>query len=499
MRGKTKHRTVATSLLAIVALIGTLLGSVPTITHASRNALDMNVTLSVYTCCGSLEGFDNPDPTNIFSIYHLYHGLLSKYFPHLKWKETVINDYATMETKLALAVNSGNPPDMAFVQGGYVGFTVLRKLAQPLDAYFKQYDITDSYFLPGMARWTHFGGHWWAMPAVSGPLGGQLIYLPQYMTPLGFNNSNLRSFNDLYKMSQKAVRFDKAGNLTRIGYWPNDPGLYDSWGGGGIPAASALMCPPGHGLYNAHNEPTATDPCNVAWMTYQKKLADLYGGYVKLSKFLAGDPQIFNGSPKDYMVTGKALIPADAFGYFNLVAFNIFKFGTKNGVTYNLTPAPPTASGTLKEVVNYPGTQQTVVIPVGAKHPAQAFAISKFITWDNGYLMGPSGNGSPVAKDQERWVQSLIQGAGALRKSNGLPGNPMASLVGIKQQPMLARMSTATFPLNPVNIFYQQQLAQATANVLYGKQSPAAALAQVQRLVVAQEQRLKSQYGPWNW
>ena len=37
------------------------------------------------------------------------------------------------------------------------------------------------------------------------------------------------------------------------------------------------------------DQPTATDPCNVAALTYLKKLSDLYGGYAKVTKFLAGD------------------------------------------------------------------------------------------------------------------------------------------------------------------------------------------------------------------
>ena len=278
--------------LAAVALGATLLGAQPSSIRAANPAVDMNVTLSVYTCCGSLQGFASLDPTNVYSIYNIYHSLMGKAFPNLKWKETAINDQATLESKLTLAVNSGNPPDLVFIQGGYMGFSVLRKLAQPLDKYFAQYNISASSFLPSMVKWTHFGGHWWGIPAVSGPLAGQLVYLPKYMTPLGFNNSNLRTFDDLYAMSKKAVQFDASGNLTRIGYWPVGAGA----AGVNWQTTARLACPVGHGIYDANNQPTATEPCNVGWLTYLKKLSDLYGGFTKLSKFLSGDPQIWNGS-----------------------------------------------------------------------------------------------------------------------------------------------------------------------------------------------------------
>jgi hypothetical protein len=64
---------------------------------------------------------------------------------------------------------------------------------------------------------------------------------------------------------------------------------------------------------------------------------------------------------------------------------------------------------------------------------------------------------------------------------------------------MLARLSKASYPLNPVDVYYQEQLSKYTDRVLYGQMSPQAALTEVQRLVVAQEQHLKGQYGAWNW
>ena len=67
-------------------------------------------------------------------------------------------------------------------------------------------------------------------------------------------------------MSEKAVRFDLTGTLTRIGYWPGT----ESW-----ETIGTLMCPPGHGLYGPGDQPTATDPCNAAYLRYLARLVDL--------------------------------------------------------------------------------------------------------------------------------------------------------------------------------------------------------------------------------
>jgi ABC-type glycerol-3-phosphate transport system substrate-binding protein len=495
MHHLASRHTMLTTLVVALVLSSTVTAVRPAAVQASHSSANMNVTLSVYTCCGSLQGFNDTNPADIFSIHNIYAKLWTKLFPHLKFKETIVNDDAALETKLTLAVNAGNPPDMVFLQRGYIGFSVLRHLAQPLDKYFNQYNVSDTYFLPGMAKWAHFGGHWWAIPAVSGPLAGQLVYLPKYMNKLGYNNSNLRTFDDLYQMSTKAVRFDKSGNLTNIGYWPGISSLtFNVW-----QTVARGMCSVGHGLYNTANQPTATDPCNVAFLTYLKKLSDLYGGYAKLSKFLSGDPDIWNGSPKDYMATGQALISPSANAYWSITPFDGFNFGVKGGLTYQLTSLPPTLHGTMDEVGNLPSTQQEVIIPPGAQHPDAAFALTKMSSWDYGYLLGPSTNGSPVAKDQERWLRDMVTGEAAARKAAGLSGNPSATLQGLQMQPQLARASKATLPTNPVDIYYLAQLNKATVRVLYGQQTPQAALQQVQTQVLAEQQRLKSQYGSWNW
>jgi len=293
-------------------------------------------------------------------------------------------------------------------------------------------------------------------------------------------------------MSQKAVRFDAAGDLTRIGYWPG----IDSW-----ETIGTLMCSPGHGLYNAANQPTATDPCNVAYLRYLKSLSDLYGGYTKLRTFLSGDPDFLNGNPNAYLATGKGLVVPSSQAYWNIAPLDANSFGVKGGLSYQLTTLPPTVHGTQAEVATYPSTLQEVIIPRGARHPDAAFAVSKMMFWDDGYLLGRSLSGAPVAQpgEQQHWLGEAIAGEAAVRQQAGLPGNPAASLMGVKMQPQLGQVSRASNPTNPVDPYYQGQLLAGTERVLYGQETPQYALQQVQRRVLAQEQLLRARYGAWNW
>lgn len=490
MRSSFWPRGTLALFLAAGVLLGPWLTTQAATMPRGRATADADVTLSVFTCCGSLAGFTDTNPSDLSSMHAAYAALWTQTFPYLRWRETAFADQTFMEKKLAAAVAAGTPPDMVFIQGGDAGYLALRRLIQPLDTYFTRDNISAGYFLPGMVRWAHFGGHWWAIPAVSGPLGGQLIYLPKYMTPLGYNNSNLRTFDDYYQMSRKAVRFDAAGNLTRIGYWPG----IDSWD-----SVGTLMCPPGHGLYNAADQPTATDPCNVAYLRYLMKLSDLYGGYARLTAFLAGDPDFLSGNPHAYLATGKGLAVPSGLAYWNISPLDANSFGVKGGLAYQLTPLPPTPTGGQANLVNYPSTMQEVVVPWGAHHPDMAYAVGKMMFWENGDLLGRSLSGSPVMQNQQQWLSQVIAGEAALRRLAGLPGNPAATLQGVRMQPRLGRMSRASNPINPVDPYYRQQLIAETERALAGQESPEAALRLVQQRVIAQEGRLKVQYGSWNW
>lgn len=484
-----KRNRIGRRLLAALVVAGLAQGGGAR-ALAARPAETPALTLSVYTCCGSLAGFNDANAADLGSMRASYGPLWARMNPPIRWRESSFDDQATMIRRLARAVAAGTPPDLVFIQGDYAGYVALRRLAQPLDAYYARARAGAGAFLPGMARWAHFGGHWWAIPAVSGPMGGQQIYLPAHMRALGFDNATLRTFDDYYRMSRRAVQFDAAVTLRRIGYWPG----VDSW-----ETIGTLMCAPGHGLFDAANRPTATDPCNLAYLRFLKQLADLYGGYATLRTFLAGDPDFLGGNPRAFMVSGKALITPSGYAFWNTPPFDSFNFGQKDGVSYQLTPLPPTRDGAMAEAASYPSTMQEAIIPPGARHPDAAFAVSALMFWDHGYLLGRSTSGSPVVRDQGKWLATVIATEAAVRAQAGLPGNPIAGLEGLRLQPQLGMLSRASSPLNPAAITYHQQLVAATERVLLGRQAADAALAQVQAGAVAEEQQLRAQYGPWSW
>ena len=215
---------------------------------------------------------------------------------------------------------------------------------------------------------------------------------------------------------------------------------------------------------------------------------------------MAGDPDFLSGKPASYLADDKAVIPSSAIAYWNLSALDTSDFGRPGGLAYGLTTLPVTVHGTLAEAANYPSTQQELIIPRGAQHPDLAFAASTLMYWDNSVLLGRAAvSGSPIRKDQHRWLGQVFAGVAAARKQAGLPGNPIAALAGVRLQPTLALLSTASNPINPVDLYYQRQLAAATTLVLSGLETPEAALQGVQQRVLAEQVRLKVAYGNWRW
>src|SRR6202035_439790 len=81
---------------AILLLVCMLLNGQGMLTDARHAGADTNVTLSVYTCCGSLAGFDDTNAADLASVHSIYGGLWSKMYPTLRWRETTFDDPATL-------------------------------------------------------------------------------------------------------------------------------------------------------------------------------------------------------------------------------------------------------------------------------------------------------------------------------------------------------------------------------------------------------------------
>ncbi len=435
-------------LLAVGLALICSSGAITHPTLASSARADAN-TLTIMTCCGMWAGFTKATIAGSGIPYiNYYKEVWHKRFPTLQIKEIDVQTVPEMNTKLLLAVNAGDPPDLVDTNAD-LGLLVARKAVQNLDAYYARAGMKASAFLPVMADYARVQGHWYGIPAASG------------------------------QATKKVTRWDSKGNLVRIGTWVD--------GINGMPFHANLYC----GRFATYDPATSTyhvnSPCIKDYFRYEKRLLDFYGGVQKYTKFVSGDPGVWGGyTPKAYIPSGRVVFPIDAY-------WTAFQMDNYWNVDWRLAP-PPTPHGTLAERAgNDSITQWMVSIPTGAKHPQLAFDFATYTFWNYGYLQGPTTNGYVLKNQGQQWAQEMIQADAQVRAKRHLSGNPMATAVQLVMQD--AALARSYGPNDVASDTYNQQLANAWQQIEYGRASVDQALDSAQRAIDAAQKRFYIQFG----
>lgn len=478
--------TVSFSSLAVaVASPGRTLASPPRQAVAAR-AHDATTELSIMTNSAMMAGLTaSTAGTNQGSIstwYNYYGALWKQAFPKVTIKEIVVpgpnggNPMQLEATKIILAVNAGDPPDLAGTDN-FLGLLVARHAVMNLDDFYKRAGITPSYFLPGVAAAARVNGHWYGMPGASGPSRADLLYVPAFVKAAGWDPNKIpTTWNDLWTATKKVTTWDSKGNLTRIGLPVGAPSTDEA----------NLFC----GYFATYDRATskfhANLPCIKDYFRYEQRLLNYYGGVTKYTKFLSGDPTVWSCSKKDYYATGKIIFPLDAYWS-----------GAQMDNCYNLTWAlswAPTQHGTAAERRAVDVTAWNMVIPRGAKHAQLAFDWVKFTTFEHGYLAGPTTNGYVKAGQGEQWLNFFAKAQAKIRAHNGYPGNPIIAALKNVVVPE-SQVGQVGVPTDVANSYFVDQLTRAWQQIEYGRASIDQALDQVQRLVDNQQAVLHAQAG----
>ncbi len=463
-----------TAMVVFAALPGHTVASTP-----GRAASDDANTLTILTCCGMWEGFNNPNyaAAGVIPYARFYSALWKKRFPHLKIKEIDVQTYDDLISKTILGVNAGNPPDLIGTQG-QLGLLVARHAVMNLDPFYARSHVDAGKFLPALANWARMNNHWYALPTASAPAVGELVYIPKLVQAAGWDPNKMPlTWDGLWAFTQKVTKWDRNGNLVRIGM-----PIHSSFLGDEID----LYC----GSFAIYDSAThafhANSPCIKSYFAFEKRLLDFYGGVAKYTKFIGADPTIWNGyTPKAYLPSGKVLL--DFSGFWTGLQLDQYW-----NVYWKLSP-PPTPHGTLAERQAVDVGAQQVEIPTGAKHAQLAWDFATFTLWDYGYLQGPTTNGYTLLSQAQPWANIVAQNAGQTRAKNHFPGNPMAqALKLVMQDGALGRTYAPTDVASP---YYFNYLDQAWQQIEYGRATVDQALDQAQHLIDVKQQALRAQFG----
>ena len=353
-------------------------------------------------------------------------------------------------TKYVTAIASGQPPD-AIMTYDYTPIVTWssQDIIIPLDSYAAQAGVKEADYFPIAWQMINFGGHLWG-------------FLQEFDFDILAWNKDLfqaagldpekppKTIDEMDQMSAKLVKKRSDGSLEQIPFAPwvtGSPLVWSAvWGGSYFDAKAGQF--------------TIVSDANVKSLEWYGKYSDLLGGPDKVTSFT----KLFTGNQTPFYAGQMAM---EAMGEYTPITMPDNAPKLKYGVAF-----PATAAG-----VPY-GTGQTdggnvFVIPKGAPHIAESVT---FIKW----MGGPD----PVRQwnVEENNIPPVISVANSPDFVKQVPlMTPWLDL--LKQDHMVPPV------ISPVVDYFNDQLTQATQQVIYHKASAKDALTQLDQKVQAQLQQ----------
>lgn len=269
---------------------------------------------------------------------------------------------AISDNNIIASIRGGSPPDLAMSNsadnlGQYCGTGGWINLGPYISR-----DRVDLSMLPSaVQQFTQFNGVRCAVPDLADAYG--LYYNKALFARAGIT-SPPKTFAELGQDARKLTQFNPDGSIKVAGFVPTST-FYEN--------AIAHYAP----LWNAHWDQSgksslATDPTWAAYLRWEKQLIDFYGNS-KLTKFLAGAGQEF--SPTNNFETGKIAMQIDGEWRVQFIKSDNAK------IDYATAPMPVDPSQPNLYGAGYT-TGNVLGIPKGAKNPAAAWLLAKYLAFD---------------------------------------------------------------------------------------------------------------------
>jgi multiple sugar transport system substrate-binding protein len=276
----------------------------------------------------------------------------------------------TFDPNLVNAINGGNPPDVAMPFGpDYVGQWCAGGLWQDLAPYMKADGMSINDFAPAAITYTNVSGKQCALPSLTDAYG--LYYNKDMFAKAGIAGPP-KTMDELMADAKRLTVRNPDGTIKVAGFVPLNQ--WEELGPGDLANAWDSK------WFDSSGKPQlAEDPGWASAFMWQRQLIDWYG-YDNIIKFFAANTNNeFN--PSNAFENGKVAMMFD--GEWRTAFIKDDKHPPLNYAT-----APFPAASDHPEMYGPARVGGTIVgIPKGAKHPAQAWLLVKFLASDTTYLV----------------------------------------------------------------------------------------------------------------
>ncbi len=372
------------------------------------------------------------------------------------------NGYATQDVaKLLAAIASGNPPDVTWLDRFTAAQFASRGALMAIDNYVEMQGFDVNNYYDYTINELRFNGQIWGLP-------WDTDTRPMYWNKEVFREVGLdpeappKTWDDLMLYSEKITRVDENGKFQRIGYIP---GYGNTW--------LYLYGYANGAQFLSEDGRTAllNEPELVEALEYVVSFYESLGGTEKVAAYQS----TFQGETNDPFLTGQVGM---------LVTVNN---ATQGYARYNPdldygSTLPPAPAG--KPQTTWSGGW-SYAIPRGAKHPAEAFEVIRWLTTE-GIKVKEAG---AAAYTLQRGSQYHIPFPAAYQPSNDYLVDKYVHAIDndVIKNAVLGGLNAIEHskarPVSPVGEVLWVELARANDRAIYGEMSPKQALDYAQRVV----------------
>lgn len=293
---------------------------------------------------------------------------------------------AGIEDKTIVAASGGTPPDIAGLEAADVAAFSDNGAIVKLDDFCKKYGIKGSDYLPVYWNMSVYKGHIFALPTT--PVTTALHYNRAEFKAAGFDpDKPPQTFEEMDAMADKMTIKDDRGVYTQFGFIPSDPGWWNwAWGyffGGK--------------LWNGKDKITCNSPANIRAFEWLATFSKKYGP-TQMNSFKGS----FNfSSAQNPFIDGREAMQLQGVWMYNFITKYNPKLDWGAAVFPHPADRPDLANMTIADSDN-------LVIPVGAKHPKEAFDFMAFVQRQPNMEMLCLGQRkfSPLAKVSEGFIKN---------------------------------------------------------------------------------------------
>jgi ABC-type glycerol-3-phosphate transport system substrate-binding protein len=272
-----------------------------------------------------------------------------------------------IDRKTLVAIAGGDPPDVSGLWIQNLASFADAEALLPLDGFIRRDGLTNEQWLsryyPVYARMVQHGGHVYA--GISTPAMIALHWNKTLFREAGLDPERPpRTVAELDEYARKLTKRDpQTGALLQVGFLPQEPGwwpwIFCRWFGGKF--------------YEGNRITLASDPRNVAAMQWVANYTKTLGRDA-VTSFASGFAGQWASSQSGFF-SGKVAMIFQGVWYQNYIR------QYKPGLEYGVAPAWPSAVPGIDDFGM--AEADLLVIPRGARHPAEAWEFIKYMNSHN--------------------------------------------------------------------------------------------------------------------